>query len=119
MSKKVLIQYQNNKEPFEFKVGKLVSIQHPYRFDKLEPNLFLTWINGLAEKGLIFHGEYNGRCIFRVDGAVIEQLKNELELASKTSSEYVGCNGTGDMYQDKSTLLLYLDGDLISEVSLP
>lgn len=116
---KVLIQYNLNEEPFEFTVGKLVSIQHPYLGQTLPPKQFLSWINGLAEKGLIFHGEYDGRCIFRVDGAVIEQLKTELELTSKTRSEYVGCDGTGNMYRDQATLYLHLDGDCISEVSLP
>jgi hypothetical protein len=118
--KKVLIKYHPDREPFEFEVGKLVTIQHHYQADKLLPKQFLTWVNNLAEKGLIFHGEYDGRCVFRVDGDVIEKLKNELELTEDSHSEYVGENDSGrSMYKTETTLNLYLDGEVISQVSLP
>lgn len=119
MPTKVMIQYNPREEPFEFTVGKLVSIQHPYLGGTLMPKKFLSWINGLAEKGLIFHGEYDGRCIFRVDGAALEQVKAAICLDSIRRSEYVGCNGTGDMYKDQVTLVLTLNDEKISEVSLP
>jgi len=118
MSRKVMIKYHRDRDPFEFEVGKFVTIQHHFKSDRLLPAQLLSWINDLADKGLIFHSEYDNRFIFRVDGAVIDQLKEEIELSSETRSEYTGCNMDGSMYTDSTTLYLNIDGTCISEVSL-
>lgn len=118
MSKTVLIKYSNEYPAAEFEVGDFVVISYPTNWRPTTPEL-LDWINEKSKVGLIYHSEYDGEFIFRVDGIAVQQLKNELELTSKTRSEYVGCNGTGDMYRDQTTLLMYIDGELISEVSLP
>jgi hypothetical protein len=49
---------------------------------------------------------------------LIEFLKNNLTLDLKTSSEYTGGYNGELMYQDSKTLLLKLDGIIISEVYL-
>lgn len=126
MTKTMLIEFSPNHPPKEFNVGEFVSIGYPHGTLKgvvpQKPTFFkfLDWINDLAPKGLVYHSQYDGEFIFRVDGDVIEKLKNELKLDQNSQSEYVGENNNGSsMYKTSTTLLLYLDGDLISEVSLP
>lgn len=118
MSRKVMIKYHRDRDPAEFEVGTFVTIQHHFKSDKLLPSQLLYWVNELARKGLVFHSIYDSRFIFRVDGAVIDQLKEELELSSVTRSEYTGCNNDGSMYTDCTTLYLHIEGTCISEVSL-
>jgi len=118
MSKTRLIEYSAKYPSAEFDVGDFVVISYPKNWRPTIQEL-LDWINEKSKVGLIYHSEYNGEFIFRVDGAVIEQLKNELKLSENSSSVYVGDNGTGSLYRADTTLLLHLDGDLISEVSLP
>lgn len=126
MSKTVLIEFSPNHPPKEFNVGEFVSIGYPHVTPKgvvpQRPTFFkfLDWINDLAPKGLVYHSQFDGDYIFRVDGAVIEQLKNELQLSDESRSEYVGENHSGSsMYKACTSLFLHLDGDCISQVSLP
>jgi hypothetical protein len=116
MSKTVSIRLRPNHSPEEFVVGTFVTIEYPGKeSSRPDTETFLAWINDLAEKGLIFHSEYNCDYVFRVDGAVIEQLKNELSLDSSTHSSYTG----GDpLYEYYTKLQLYLDGEPISTVDL-
>lgn len=115
MIKKVRIQYDPKRPEEEFVVGNFVIIEHPFRTKHLLPQQLTYWANQLVRLGLIFHSEYAGSYIFRVDGDVIEKLKNELCLESSTESEYTG----GDpLYKDYTKLQLYLDGEPISVVDL-
>lgn len=118
MSRKVTIKYHPDRDPFEFEVGKLVTLQHPFKVDKLSPKMFTSWINDMADKGLIYHGQFDSRFVFRVDGIVIDQIKEKLELSSVTQTEYIG-GDSGSMYKHYTTLSLNLDGTCLSEVSLP
>ncbi len=125
MSKTRLIEYSEKHYAEEFEIGKFILVGYPHDTPKgvvpQKPTVhkFLDWINELALKGLIYHSQFDGDYIFRVDGAVLEQLKTELEFTSNSTHEYVGDNRTGSMYKTNTTLLMYLDGDRISEVSLP
>jgi len=47
-----------------------------------------------------------------------EFLKTHLSLEVKTESNYNGGMNDGPMYTDSHTVLLLLDGEVISEVSL-
>lgn len=115
MIKKVSIRYDPKRSPMDFVVGSFVIIEHPFRTKRLLPQQLTYWANQLAPLGLIFHSEYDGAYIFRVDGDVIEKLKNDLCLESSTESEYTG----GDpLYKDYTKLQLYLDGEPISTVDL-
>lgn len=68
MSKTVLIKYHPNVAEREFTVGSFVHIdEHHFRSKKLIPAQLVYWINQMALKGLIFHSEYQGTFIFRVE----------------------------------------------------
>lgn len=116
MSKTVTIQVEPNQHPRPFAVGEFVIIDHPYKSKRLLPSQLVYWANQMAQKGLIFHSEYDNQFIFRVDGDVLLKLANELSLDVDTKQEYTG----GDpLYEKYSSLSLYLDGDVISQVSIP
>jgi len=121
MSKTVWIRFSPNHSPKDFSVGEFVSIGFPHITPKgvvaPKPSLheFLEWVNDLATKGLVYHSQFGEDYLFRVDGAVIEQLKKELSLDSSTLNNYTG----GDpLYESYTKLQLYLDGEPISSVDL-
>lgn len=127
MSKTVLIEFSPNHPPKEFTVGEFVSIGYPYKtgvgcspMGKPTFFQFLDWINDLAPKGLVYHSKFNGSYLFRVDGAVIEQLKEKLKLSEDSTYAYAGEDEHGNSaYKANTTMFLHLDGDLLSEVPLP
>lgn len=127
MSKTVLIEFSPYHPPKEFSVGSFVSIGYPHRtgvgFSPMgRPTFskFLDWINDLAPKGLIYTGEFDGEFIFRVDGAVIEQLKELLTLSYESVSVYAGESEDRSLYKEQVTLYLKLDEERIgSEVCIP
>lgn len=120
MSKTVLIEHDEALYAEEFVVGTFVTIRYPGKESRPDTETFLAWINDLAEKGLIFHSEYNCDYVFRVDGAVIEQLKEKLKLSEDSIYAYAGEDTHGNSaYKASTTMFLHLDGDLVSEVPIP
>lgn len=57
------------------------------------------------------------RTVEGLEEAILEYLKANLSLDSKTTSEYVGC-GDGPLYKDYTTIRLMLAGDCIGEVTV-
>lgn len=49
---------------------------------------------------------------------IIELLKGSMTLEVDTSSEYTGGMDGQDLYEDRHTLKLMIDGELIAEASL-
>ena len=47
-----------------------------------------------------------------------EYLRDNLRIEVKTTSEYTGHMDSGEMYRDRRTIELTLDGEIISEITL-
>jgi len=45
-------------------------------------------------------------------------LRDHLSIEIQTTSEYCGGDDTGRMYRDAQTIVLFLDGEIISEANL-